>query len=420
MTDNKTTQASAPNQKFFYGYVIVLIAFIVLAVNTGSRSAFGIFLKPMLTDLDLTRGITSGAFSLSLLVNALICIPIGGLLDKLGPRKILTFCGFFIGTGYLLMSQVNTVWQLYLFYGVVIGIGGTVYVPAVSTVARWFTTRRSIMTGVVGSGGSIGTLIAPILANWLISIYDWRASFAILGGAILVLVITSAQFLKGDPTKSGQIAYGENTRVEPEFISHKEDISLRKAVLTRQFWVLFTIFLILGLCPYAILVHIAPHATDRGISAADAAGIVALIGGLGVVGRLVLGGVGDRSGEARAIFIGFVVMSAAMVWLLFAKELWMLYLFAVVFGFSWGTGAVGSPLVAEMFGLRSHGAILGACNVGYNIGVAIGPLMAGFIYDITKSYEIAFLIVTIMAVLGILMIILLQSIRTKQGKLRTV
>lgn len=196
MAGDKILQSSTLKQKLFYGYIIVLIGFIVLAVNTGSRSAFGIFLKPMLTDLGLTRGITSGAFSLSLLINAVLCVPIGWLLDKLGPRIIITFCGFFIGLGYLFMSQVNTTWQLYLFYGVIIGIGSTVYVPAVSTVARWFTTRRSIMTGIVGSGGSMGTLIAPLLANWLISIYDWRSAFAILGGVILVLVIVSAQFLR--------------------------------------------------------------------------------------------------------------------------------------------------------------------------------------------------------------------------------
>jgi MFS family permease len=415
MANDKTSQSSAGKQKLFYGYIIVLISFMVFAMHAGSRGTFGIFLKPMLTDIGLTRGLISGAFSLSLLMNALLCIPTGRLADRFGPRIIITFCGFFMGLGYLLMSQVNTAWQMYLFYGIFIGIGGTVYVPVVSTVARWFSRRRSMMTGIVGSGGSIGTLISPLLADWLISTYDWRLSFAILGSVILVVVVVSAQFLKSEPTKSGQIAYGDNTGSKLKSQPQNKELSLKQAVLTRQFWLFAMIFFIMGFCSWAIMVHIAPYVTDQGISATNAASIVAVIGGAAIVGRLGLGSFSDRFGESRAILIGFIMMSAAMIWLMSAKGLWMLYLFAVVFGFSWGTGAVGSPWIAETFGLRSLGSILGACNVGYNVGVGIGPLAAGYIYDMTNSYELAFLIVTIVAVSGILVTILLQSTQTKQA-----
>jgi MFS family permease len=168
MTNDKTSQSPAVEPKLFYGYVIVLISFLALMLQVGSRNAFGVFLKPMLTDLELTRGSISGAFSLSSFITGSVGILMGRLLDKLGPRSIITICGLFMGIGYLLMPLVTTTWQLYLVYGVIIGIGSTVYVPAMSTVVRWFKTRRNIMTAIVGTGTSIGTLIAPLLADWLI------------------------------------------------------------------------------------------------------------------------------------------------------------------------------------------------------------------------------------------------------------
>ena len=134
---------------------------------------------------------------------------------------------------------------------------------------------------------------------------------------------------------------------------------------------------------------------------------------MGIVGRLMMGSIGDRYGENRTILIGFVAMLTAMIWLLFAKQLWMLYPFAVVFGFSWSAGTVGSPLIAEIFGLRSHGAILGVCNLGFAIGTAIGPTIAGYIFDFTSSYEIAFLIIAAIAILGIVVSILLYFIQAK-------
>jgi len=415
MTDTEIWQSSEPKQKLFYGYIIVLIAFLVMAINAGSLAAFGIFLKPMVADLDLNRGLTSGAFSFSQLITGSLGILAGRFLDKLGLRSIITFCGLFTGLGYLLMSLATTTWQLYLFYGVLIGIGGTIYVPAMSTVVRWFKTRRNMMTGIVGAGGSIGQLIAPLLAAWLISTYDWHLSFAIMGCIILIVVVVSAQFLRTAPNTSGQFAPVENTSNELNDQLKSNDISLQKAILTRQFWLCVMVYFVIGFCTYTILVHIAPYATDQGISATNAASIVSLIGGVGIIGRLMMGSIGDRFGENRTILIGFVTMLTAMIWLMFAKELWMLYPFAVVFGFSWSAGTVGAALIAEIFGLSSHGTILGACNFGYSIGMAIGPLIAGYIFDRTNNYEIAFLIVIAITILGIVVTTLLQSMQAKRA-----
>jgi len=177
---------------------------------------------------------TSGAFSLSWIVYGLLGIIMGRLTDRLGPRIVLTFCGSLVGLGYLLMSQITAVWQLYLFYGVIIGTGMCgCFVPLTVTTARWFVKRRTMMSGIVLSGMGIGTLIMSPVTNWLISTYDWRQSYTILGSVILVLVILAAQLLRRDPAQTRQVPYGENA-VEEQGLG-ASDLSLREAMYTGQF-----------------------------------------------------------------------------------------------------------------------------------------------------------------------------------------
>ncbi|MFC1905175.1 MFS transporter [Chloroflexota bacterium] len=414
MSQDTTSQSSNVKQKLFYGYIIVLISFLAMAINAGSRGAFGVFLKPMLEDIGSTRGLISGAFSLSQLVNACFSILAGRLSDEFGPRIVITFCGLFMGIGYLLMSQTTTLWQMYLFYGALIGVGTTFYTPIMSTVAKWFSTRRNTMIGIVSAGGSIGTMILPLFASWLITSYDWHISFAVLGSIILAVLIISAQFLKKDPTKSGQQAYGDDTKTEIGSHLQSEDISLKQAILTRQFWLLTLVYFLFGFGGFTLTVHIVPYATDQGISATSAASIVSVIGGIGIVSRLVMGGIGDKFGERRVFLIGFIFRLVAVLWLMSAKELWMLYLFAIGFGFSFGLGAQIVPWIAKVFGTRSLGAISGACTVGWYIGVALGPFIAGYIYDSTQSYQWAFLTIAIITLLGIVISRLIPAIVIKQ------
>ena len=351
MANQKVWQSpTGAEPRFFYGYIVVVAAFFIMVLMWGIFFTFGVFFKPLLTEFGWTRAVTSGAFSLSWIIQGLLAIVMGRVNDRLGPRIVITVCGSILGLGYLLMSQISTLWQLYLFYAVLIAIGmsGT-FVPLASTVARWFVKRRGMMTGIVVAGTGIGGLIAPPVANWLISIYDWRVSYIILGSIALVVVVLVAQLLRRDPTQVGQMPYGEN-KEETGLKGGTEAFSLKEAASTRQFWLIFSMFLCLGFCMNTILVHIAPHATDLGFSAANAANILATVGGVGVIGRVVLGSAADRIGNRQVFIIGFVLMAAALFWLVPATEAWTLYLFAAVFGFASGGCVMSeSPLVAGAF-----------------------------------------------------------------------
>ncbi|TET67783.1 MAG: MFS transporter [Dehalococcoidia bacterium] len=401
--------------KFFYGYIIVVVAFLLMLMMWGAYYSFGIFFEPLLAEFGWTKAMTSGAFSLSFFLTGILGVFAGRLTDRFGPRVVLTVCGFFLGLGYLLVSQTSTVWQLYLFYGVVVALGMSASViPLQSTLARWFVKRRGTMNGIIISGIGVGMVIIPPIAQWLISSYGWRTSYIVVGITALVTIILTAQFLRRDPGKMGQLPYGEG-ELEIKVSSPDTGFSLREALRSWQFWTLVMALLCFTMGEGTILVHIVSHAIGLGISAASAALIIPVIGAISIPGRILLGMAGDRIGNRPAYVIGFVFLSVSLFWLLVAKELWMLYLFAVIYGFGYGgLSALISPIIAELFGLSSHGVIMGVVIMfGGTGGMAIGPLLAGHIFDITGSYQSAFLMYAAISVIGLILVSRLRPVIRK-------
>ncbi|OGO23102.1 MAG: hypothetical protein A2144_07155 [Chloroflexi bacterium RBG_16_50_9] len=395
--------------QLFYGYVIVIVSFLIMMIILGFHPSFGIFFKPIIEELGWTRTVTSGAFSLSIVMGGLAGIFMGRLNDKLGPRIVMTAFGLISGIGYLLMSQVQNAWQMYLFFGIIVGSGSGVFSPTLSTVARWFVRRRSMMTGIVVAGSGAGMLIMPLLINWLISTYHWRTTFLVLGFAILVVVVVTAQFLKRDPTRVGQAAYGENDSGEEVPNSDTRAFSFREAMHTRQLWLFSAVLFCFGFGFFSIQLHIAPYIIDQGISATIAAAIIATIGGATIIGEVGLGSTGDKIGYKRAFLIGAVLMALAFLVLILVKELWAFYLLAILSGLAFGNSATQeSPIAAWLYGLKSHGQILGFFSFCYTVGGAIGPVTTGYIFDRTGNYQLGFLLSAGLAVIAIILASLLK------------
>ena len=411
MSVQQVPQPPRSRPRFYYGYIVVGAAFVTEALAYGSFNAFGVFFESLLTDFGWTRATISGALSLSWIMQGVFGIMMGRLTDRVGPRLVLTICGFLIGLGYLLMARVETVWQLYLVYGVIIGSGmGGSWVPIVATIARWFVKRRSLITGIVLTGVSAGTLIAPPVASRLISVYGWPESYLILGVTVLVAVILVAQLLRREPGRPTRRPNGGTEAQKQEPVPEPRQFSLRQAARTRQLWLVSGMFFCFGFSVYTIMAHIALDAIGLGISPANAANILATIGGLSIVGRIALGSAADRFGDRQVFIVGFILMAAALFWLVPTGELWGLYLFAAVFGFAFGGCATSeAPLVAKLFGLSSHGLILGVINLfGFTLGAAVGPLMAGYLFDTTGSYQLAFIIAGAVSVAGLVLTVLLS------------
>ena len=168
--------------------------------------------------------------------------------------------------------------------------------------------------------------------------------------------------------------------------------SLLEASRTRSFWLCGSIWLLYSSCYLMVLTHIVPHVTDMGIPAMEAAAVLSLIGGSGIAGRLLMGRVSDSTVRKKTAITCALLVAGAMIWLIWSQDLWMLYLFGIVCGFSFG--GLDSPftaLIGDTFGMRSIGVIMGTLNVAWGIGSAVGPAVGGLIFDLGNSYSVAFL-----------------------------
>lgn len=401
--------------RFYYGYIVALACFLIFVVIYGAQYSFGVFFKSVQTEFNWTRAETSAAYSLNVLIVGILSIITGRLTDRFGPRIVATFSGLFIGLSYVLMSQISSLWQYYLLYGVLLGIGiSGMWIPLISVVARWFLKRRSTMSGIVAAGIGIGTTIAPPLINLLISSFHWRTSYVIVGLAATVTTVVLAQFLKRDPGQIGQEAYGVSETQTAKTSVESPSFSLQEAIKTRQYWIIAVAFFAFCFGMHTIVVHTVRHALDIGIAAIYAAIVVSIWGALSIAGKVVFGGIGDKIGSRKVIIIIFGMWVVAFLWLLSADQIWMLYLFAVVFGLGYGGFATAqSPVVAEYFGIRFHGQILGMIFCFGNLGGAIGSFIAGRIFDITNTYTLAFIMCAALSLISIILTMFLKPFSKK-------
>ena len=410
MRDTKSTD---PPGRLFYGYVIVIASFLIMAVSSGAIYSFSVFFEPLQTQFGWSRAVTSGAFSAFVVLNGAMAIGAGRLNDRFGPRIVLTISGLVLGLGFVMMSRITAVWQLYFAYGVVIAAGFSgAPVPLMSTVARWFHQRRGLMTGIVMAGTGIGTMVMPPFANWLVYRSDWRTSYLVFGLILTVVILLAAQFMRRDPSKHGLLPLGMSEPAmgrEAKNPSHT-GFSLSEAIRTRQFWLLCLALTGFGYALQSVMVHIVIHGRGVGLTPASAAAIMTIIGAMGFVGRIGVGHIADRLGARRPLILVLCVLSLSLFWLAFAAESWAVRAFAVLFGFVYGgTIPLFSYAVAEQFGLRAHGVILGIVTCSVGMGSAIGPIVTGYGFDQLGTYTLSFAICGGVTALSTLLALLVHT-----------
>ena len=396
----------------FYGYIVVAATFCIMTMTGGIMVTFGVFFDPMLTEFDWTRAMLSGASSLRTFLAMLFSIATGKLTDRFGPRPVVTVSGLILGLSFFLMSHMNTVWELYLISAVVTGLGMSgLFVPIVSTISRWFVRKRGIMTGIVMAGSSVGSIIMPPLATQFIINYGWRNAYIIIGLIAMTIIVTATQFVKRDPVQIGQLPDTGNKAEAESLDLPSASLSLSKAIRTGRFWIFCTMFGFVWFGIHPILVHIVIHAIDLGVSAINAAQILSIIGIVATAGRVLVGGFADRIGYGPALLIAFISTVTSLLWILVARELWSLYLFAVVFGFGLGSITVlASSLNAKLFGLGSLSAIMGSFEFIATALSVPGAIVTGYIFDIMGSYQLAFSICAGISVIGLILSLFLRPI----------
>lgn len=408
------------NKNIFYGWIIVASCTIITAIFVGTRLSFGVFFKSLAGEFQLTRLATSSVASVYMVLSALFAILSGLALDKYGPRIVFLLMGLFTGMSLLLTSQVSSSWQLYLSYSLLLALGTGGSIPVItSTVSKWFNKKRGLALGFANSGGSIGTIaIAPIAAYLIVNL-DWRASCMIIGAVALLIVIPLCMLLRNDPSQIGvlpdgvKLSTGGTGVTSKEHESSQKGFSLLQALRVRSFWFMFFVFFFYAASLFLIFTHLVPYATDRGISPIDAAILLSIISGSCVVSRIITGRISDYTGRKWPGIISALLQAGALLCLNWFHDEWIVYVFAVIFGFSWGGGGVSLAMAADIFSGRSLGLIMGVLELGFLLGAAAGPVLGGYIFDMNSNYAIAFAAGAAMMAMAAILIALTREQRIK-------
>ena len=366
-------------------------AFLVLFMAYGAQYSFGVFFAALLDEFHWSRASLAGAFSLYAFGYCVVGFPAGRLTDRLGPRVVIAAGGVFLGAAFAGMALVTRLWQPYLLYGGLAAIGmGTAYVPCNSTVVKWFVRRRGLAVGIASSGGSAGTFVLPLLAEYLVSAVGWRRAYVIFGVGTLVVLNVVARVMRRDPESLALAPDGEAPPTAPR--AEGDAWPLGRAARSRAFWLLAGVFSATWLAVFIPLVHLVPLTRDLGFSARLAASMISVLGVAAVAGRLAMGAISDRIGRRAAIAIGVVMQALAFLLYASAERLGVLYTATVVFGFSYGTISTLFPaLIGDFFGRAQSGALVGVLFAVSGSMGAWGPLAAGLVYDATGAYTLAFL-----------------------------
>ena len=400
------------NRNYFYGYRIVAVSGVIQMMYLGCVFTYGVLFPEFEAEFGWSRTTISGAASLNFFVLGLFGIVAGSATDRFGPRIVLTICGALFAVGYLLMHRMATIWELYLFYGLLGGLGMAAHeVATLSTVARWFIKHRGLMSGIVKAGAGIGQVLVPLAAAVLVAVYGWRYACLLIGVAALVIMVIAAQVMRRDPQEFGLRALGDELSSSLKSDHSECVLTLREAIVTQPFWILCLAKLSDMFCLFTIVTHIVSHGIDQGLTPAASVMVLSAIGGCSILGRILLGGTYDRLGAKRSLIVCFSMLLISFVLLQLSGDPRLLFLFALIYGIAHGGFfAVASPSVADYFGTRDHGIIFGIVFFVGTLGGTVGPLLAGRIFDLTGSYEIAFFLLTGFAVFGLLLASRLQPL----------
>lgn len=392
------------NDRLFRGWYIVGAVHVLLALIFGAAYSFGAFFSSIQANFDAGRFSTASIFSFTALVYYAVGVFAGALSDRTSVRMVTGAGIVLLALGFLVSSLVSS--SLVLFLGafcVLVGLGvGLVYVPAVSTIQRWFVLRRSSASGIALAGTGLGTLVGPMVAGMLMRHLSWQATMQVYAVAIVLLGLAAAASLRGRPEELGLYADGIAPRAAQVNLKPLQGLALGEAASTSRFWWFFAAIFFGSIGLFLALIHINPYARQQGLSVTQANLLIGLIGVGNILGRMVLGRIGDQMGSLR--FLVWLTISLAVLCGLWsvAHGFLALALFAVLFGAANGGCIALYPAVAATwFGTRNLGAILGALYIAVGIAAVAGGSLAGLLFDLYESYTLSILLAGACALLSV-------------------
>ncbi|MBV8777682.1 MAG: MFS transporter [Alphaproteobacteria bacterium] len=382
-------------------------AFAAFTVGAGIMQSYAVFLVAFIEEFRWSRAETSIAYSVSQLVAGASSPLVGGLVDRLGPRRLLLLGGSLLLVGLLGSAFISALWQIILLYGIIMTIGANclglvVFVPLLS---RYFVRRRGMAVSILQSANGFGRAASAPLVQYLISSLGWRETYlaqaAFIAAAVPLLV---ALFRRASRYPVSAEAAGPAPAAAAAPVP-SANWTLAEAIRTPHFWLLFAVYLFTGLGSFFVSLHQLAFAVDRGFDKLYAAEVLGMGAFLAIFGTIVTGTLSDYIGREVSAILAYGFSIVGVICALFITSPshgWLLWLHACLFGLTWGArGPAITAKTADLFPGAQLGAILGVITIGSGLGAALGSWGAGFIFDVSGSYELAFILSIVAYLCGV-------------------
>lgn len=366
-----------------YRWVIVAVGGLMGCVAIGAMFSLAVFLQPMSLETGWSRAAISSAMTLNFLVMGVAGFAWGTLSDRLGTHLVVLIGAVLLGTGLVIASRSTSLLAFQLGYGCLVGVSaGAFFAPIIATVTAWFETRRGLAVSLVTAGMGMAPMTVSPFAGWLISSYDWRTAMGIIGLAAWALLIPAALLVRNPP------ASATATRRPGDAIGGPPRSELRSALLTPQFLALGATFFLCCAAHSGPIFHMMSYAQFCGLSTMTAVSVYSVEGLAGLGGRLVFGVAADRFGVKRVLVPGLLIQAFTIAAYAAISRAGEFYLLAIIFGLAYGgVMPLYAVLAREYFGQRIMGSVFGAATMLSSLGMAIGPVIGGWVFDTFQGYR---------------------------------
>ena len=422
------SESQRPAKKpIFYGWWIVLAGSISQAYTSGTFwQGFGAFFDPIIDQFGWSRALTAGAMSLQRTESGAISPFVGWFVDKFGPRNVMLFGTFLTALGFILLSRIQELWQFYAaFLVLTIGLSFGTFLIVTTAVANWFVESRSKALSFTMAGSGLGGVLVPVII-WLIATTDWRTGLVVVAIGYLVIGIPVSFVMKSRPEDYGLLPDGALPEEPDEqtgsgdaarrrtALSCEVNMTTRQALSSRVFWQLAIAMGVSGMVISASI-HQIPAITSFGISRNIAGFAILGVSLFSVAGRLGSGFFGDRLDKRHVIAVSLFLQFVGTMVFAFSSELWHLAIFIVTWGVGFGASIpVRFALIADLFGRRHYGSIMGTLMTTSAIFGVIAPVLVGWIYDIRGNYREPFALMAFSVLIAIPMILTLGQARVRR------
>jgi MFS family permease len=370
-----------------YRWIIVAAGGVLGCVAIGALFSLPVFLRPIAQDTGWSTTGISSAMTFAFVALALGSIAWGHLSDRFGPRIIVLAGSLLLTSGLALASVATSLAAFQLLFGVIVGASAAaIFAPMMACVTGWFDTRRSLAVSLVSAGMGMAPMTMSPLAAWLVGVHGWRTSLQIIAALVVAIMVPVALLVRRPPALANAAA------AATPGTAHEPGLSLGQALRSAPFLILVLTSFLSCATHSGPIFHTVSYAVTCGIPLMAAVSIYSLEGLAGMGGRLVFGLLGDRFGAARVLVLALLAQAMVALGYIYARELGSFYTVAALFGFTYaGVMPLFAVIARENFPLRMMGTVIGSTTMASSLGMALGPVVGGLIYDSFASYAWLFI-----------------------------